>query len=51
MCEEEIMHMGKTVTVHNGYVMLPIEHTRLNVEGGRVARSVVKNNKISIIKW
>ena len=35
MCEEEFMHMGGKVTTHNGYVMLPIEQTRKNVEGGR----------------
>jgi len=29
------------VTTHNGYVMLPIEQTRKNVEGGRE----------SIVKW
>ena len=27
--------MGGVVTTNNGYVMLPIEQTRLNVEGGR----------------
>ena len=41
MCEEEFMHMGGKVTTHNGYVMLPIEQTRKNVEGGRE----------SIAKW
>jgi len=41
MCEEEFMHMGGKVTTHNGYVMLPIEQTRRNVEGGRE----------SIAKW
>ena len=41
MCEEEFMHMGSKVTTHNGYVMLPIEQTRKNVEGGRE----------SIVKW
>ncbi len=41
MCEEEFMHMGSKVTTHNGYVMLPIEQTRKNVEGGRE----------SIAKW
>tara|TARA_R100001015_G_C4475621_1_gene57805 strand:+ start:286 stop:525 length:240 start_codon:yes stop_codon:yes gene_type:complete len=35
MCEEEFMHLGGKVTTHNGYVMLPIEQTRKNVEGGR----------------
>jgi transposase-like protein len=35
MCEEDFMHMGGKVTTHNGYVMLPIEQTRKNVEGGR----------------
>ena len=35
MCEEEFMHMGGKVTTHNGYVMLPIEQTRKNIEGGR----------------
>jgi len=38
MCEEELIHMGKTVTVHNGYVMLAVEQTRLNVEGGRESK-------------
>ena len=41
MCEEEFMHLGGKVTTHNGYVMLPIEQTRRNVEGGRE----------SIVKW
>ena len=41
MCEEEVMCMGKKVKTHNGHVMLPIEQTRLNVEGGRE----------SITKW
>ena len=41
MCEEEFMHIGGKVTTHNGYVMLPIEQTRKNVEGGRE----------SIAKW
>ena len=41
MCEEEFMHMGGKVTTHNGFVMLPIEQTRKNVEGGRE----------SIAKW
>ena len=41
MCEEEFMHLGGKVTTHNGYVMLPIEQTRRNVEGGRE----------SIAKW
>ena len=35
MCEEELMHMGGKVTTHNGFVMLPIEQTRKNIEGGR----------------
>ena len=35
MCEEEFMHMGGKVTTHNGFVMLPIEQTRKNIEGGR----------------
>tara|TARA_R100001443_G_scaffold82930_1_gene89780 strand:+ start:265 stop:504 length:240 start_codon:yes stop_codon:yes gene_type:complete len=34
MCEEEFMHLGMKVTTHNGYVMLPVEQTRTNVEGG-----------------
>ncbi len=38
MCEEEFMHMGMKVTTHNGYVMLPIEDTRLNIEGGRESK-------------
>ena len=38
MCEEECMHIGFKVTTHNGYVMLPIEQTRLNVEGGRESK-------------
>jgi hypothetical protein len=38
MCEEEFMHIGMKVTTHNGYVMLPIEQTRLNVEGGRESK-------------
>ena len=41
MCLEEFMHMGGMVTTNNGYVMLPIENTRINVEGGRE----------SITKW
>ena len=41
MCEEDFIHMGTKITTHNGYVMLPIEQTRKNVEGGRE----------SIIKW
>ena len=39
MCEEEFMHMGMKVTAHNGYVMLPIEDTRLNIEGGRESKT------------
>jgi len=39
MCEEEFMHIGMKVTTHNGYVMLPIEQTRLNVEGGRESKT------------
>ena len=38
MCEEEFTHMGKKVTAHNGYVMLPLEDTRLNIEGGRESK-------------
>ena len=38
MCEEIITHMGQRITTHNGYVMLPIEHTRKNVEGGRESK-------------
>lgn len=34
MCEEEFMHLGMKVTTHNGYVMLPLDQTRTNVEGG-----------------
>ena len=34
MCEEEFMHLGMKVTTHNGYVMLPVDQTRTNVEGG-----------------
>ena len=41
MCEEDFIHMGTKITTHNGYVMLPIEQTRKNVEGGRE----------SIAKW
>ena len=41
MCEEEFMHFGMKVKTHNGYVMLPIEQTRKNVESGRE----------SITKW
>tara|TARA_E500000331_G_C17163398_1_gene672715 strand:+ start:903 stop:1115 length:213 start_codon:yes stop_codon:yes gene_type:complete len=41
MCQEEFIHMGMKITTHNGYVMLPIEQTRKNVEGGRE----------SITKW
>jgi len=39
MCEEEFMHMGMKVTTHNGYVMLPIEQTRINIEGGRESKT------------
>ena len=38
MCEEVITHMGMRITVHNGYVMLPIEDTRKNIEGGRESK-------------
>ena len=41
MCKEEFIHMGGKVTTNNGYVMLPEDQTRLNVEGGRE----------SITKW
>ena len=34
MCEEEFMHLGMKVTTHNGYVMLPTDQTRTNIEGG-----------------
>ncbi len=34
MCEED--YFG--VKTHNGYVMLPIKQTRLNVEGGRESK-------------
>ena len=38
MCEEVITHMGMRITIHNGYVMLPIEDTRKNIEGGRESK-------------
>jgi hypothetical protein len=38
MCEEEFMHFGMKVKTHNGYVMLPIEDTRKNIEGGRESK-------------
>ena len=38
MCEEIITHMGQRISTHNGYVMLPTEHTRKNVEGGRESK-------------
>ena len=38
MCEEIITHMGKKVSTNSGYVMLPIEHTRKNIEGGRESK-------------
>ena len=38
MCEEEFMHFGMKVKTYNGYVMLPVEQTRLNVEGGRESK-------------
>lgn len=41
MCKEEFMHMGKMVSTNNGFVKLPLDKTRLNVEGGRE----------SITKW
>tara|TARA_R100000935_G_scaffold12314_1_gene24389 strand:- start:274 stop:552 length:279 start_codon:yes stop_codon:yes gene_type:complete len=37
-CEVEFLHMGKKVTTHSGYVFLPIEDTRKNVEGGRESK-------------
>lgn len=39
MCEEEFIHMGTKVTVHNGYVMLPKNQTRINIEGGRESKT------------
>ena len=38
MCEEIITHMGQRITTHNGYVMLAIEDTRKNIEGGRESK-------------
>jgi len=38
MCEEVITHMGQRITTHSGYVMLPIEDTRKNIEGGRESK-------------
>jgi|TARA_B110000285_G_C14566022_1_gene355675 hypothetical protein len=38
MCEEIITHMGQRISTHNGYVMLPIEDTRKNIEGGRESK-------------
>jgi|TARA_R110000772_G_scaffold163113_1_gene274236 hypothetical protein len=39
MCEETITHMGQRITIHNGYVKLPIEDTRKNIEGGRESKT------------
>ena len=36
-CEEKFMHIGGEVITHNGYVMLPKDQTRINIEGGREA--------------
>ena len=41
MCLEEFRHMGGVVTTNSGFVELPENQTRLNVEGGRE----------SITKW
>ena len=38
MCEEVITHMGMRITIHNGYVMLPIEDTRKKIEAGRESK-------------
>ena len=38
-CEEAITHMGQRITTHNGYVMLPIEDTRKNIEGGHESKT------------
>lgn len=38
MCEELFMHINKEVSTNNGYVMLPEEQTRINVEGGRESK-------------
>jgi len=38
-CEEKVMYFGKETTTHNGYVMLPIDQTRLNIEGGRESKT------------
>jgi len=39
MCEEIITHMGQRITTHNGYVMLPKNQTRINIEGGRESKT------------
>jgi len=38
MCEEPFSYMGKEISTNNGYVMLPEEQTRINVEGGRESK-------------
>ena len=37
-CEVTFLHMGKDVSTHNGYVWLPKEQTRLNIEGSRESK-------------
>ena len=37
--EEIVTHMGQSITTHNGYVMLPVEDTRKNIEGGRESKT------------
>ena len=38
MCENQFDHIGMRMSTHNGYVMLPLDQTRLNIEGGRESK-------------
>jgi len=39
MCENQFDNIGMRISTHNGYVMLPLSQTRLNIEGGRESKT------------
>lgn len=39
MCENQFDHIGMRMSTHNGYVMLPLSQTRINIEGGRESKT------------
>ena len=36
--EDQFNEIGMRIPTHNGYVMLPLDQTRLNIEGGRESK-------------